>query len=246
MESRPLVGGYFLCVAVSANNAVSDAVLALFFAGVVPGTDVILSPDTVLRSAVLMLTLGALLLLRKYFNNHKLRHPRDTTAPVRVVGAVAIKELHHTVSPELHSSKVPHISRTRYILSGGSKILARMHYGAQTGKSFLYRIIMSIKQLCITIYKALRSFAIQVWHYVSSNSILAWRWAAPYLWQFDSWLEERVRLFRASVVRQAHRHAYAKLLLEIGNESKKAISGLQLKTFWLSTKEQLSKLKNKL
>lgn len=178
--------GLVLVFAALQNDAAVSAILNFCLAGVVPGTSVVLAPNMVLSIVAGVLTLFTLVVVYKLVNWIWPRASKEILVPVP--------------------------KTTNQYLGVGIRLRARIRFMRTLERidtvrlglgNWITRVLWRFWPIVTVIRVALRNlyfvtseYATWVWRGIVRISVLSWRFASPYLWQFDSWLEIQVRKYR--------------------------------------------------
>lgn len=162
--------------------AVIDAILTFILAGTVPGTQVVLSPETVIRgSGLVLLSIGSFLASRLIIAARARRvHAPKAPSPRHV----------YTSNKQGEVIKIPaapayHPPRTTASLPQAIRaIIDRIHY-----------------RFIVDLY-IIKSDARKVVFWIADLLQVIWKWTEPYLWRFDAWLGVQYHLFRKELQRK--------------------------------------------
>lgn len=206
-----LVLGFVIFMIIDANA--SEAFMALCLGGVVPGTSIVLPPEVMLWSTVVLLVgFTALSIIRRRMRtrhkraSHQVHIPvfEEITEPVVYVpehdvpvvaeaqataARPAIKR-RHTLG--MVRRRMSHALHTQYIaiLKPSARLIVRAMHMAYKSLGWilmvLWRISRAVTILSVTCTVILGTAAGRAAH-------RTWRWALPYLCRFDTWLEVQYR-----------------------------------------------------
>lgn len=211
-----------------------EALMSLVLAGVVPGTGIVLSPDTMLLAAAgaIWVLFGVLVIQALIMRSRRGRHAWSLAKISRgdialdvgkrvVVQAAAATEIAATeVATALAPSSVsaarrPRLAAMRRLLRKLGRTLQRTRFAgvlivrgllisgkiaadvlgrgaAAAGRSFGAAII-GAAMFAVNAFLVLETSVYLIVRWIGAVVVDIWHWAEPYLWNFDEWLELRVR-----------------------------------------------------
>lgn len=194
------------------NDQITNATAALLFGGQVPGTHVVLSPDSMMSAALGLSLLGALVLcwlgVRRWMRPRAAM--RDTANGThRIMAAVALGQLSEAESPdEIAPAPQPQpksivLPKLRTARRGGS----RLKHGA------LVAAYMGVWALSATV-AALAMGTQRGAEWIARMATALWRWVSPRLWAFDGWLERHTQQMLARTKKKLRQNEAAAVLLD--------------------------------
>lgn len=200
------------------SNAVLEALLTFGFAGVIPGTGIVLSPDAVIMvTGIALLLVFAAIILRALLKRPKERIPANVERATQAiehpyVGLAPIAE--HQLVTAVASAAAPQKPMQPTVWF---RMRARLHtVWARMEQSFLHysgivltwldkqmpivaRFLRRVGQIVwaigLIVFVFSRKWAIIGARFVQKYAKQLWVWLVPYLWKFDEWLELKVRAF---------------------------------------------------
>lgn len=214
------------------DQAIADAVLAFCFGGVVPGSRIVLSPTTMLLGVIIGLAVLAATLLLRPLRPLQLPRPADRAIDEAPVAASL------DILPRRPTSRRRWTGFSRAAAWRTKRWLHSLELGRRQG-------LRRAKAAGGVGYRRLQKLAVIAWREARKASLALWRWAAPYLWQFDSWLQQQVNGLSEQLRRRARRHDNIVFMLAIGRECKNAAGQFRLTGLRLAAKQQLRKLRTK-
>lgn len=247
---------------------ITEAILAFLLGGEVPGTHIILSPDTVLAivtaAFVVMFTaLG----LRWYFGRIRRNHT-FVQIPVKTLSKIAIEVT--TEMAEDFAVDVRHdgsLQRRHRLAAGFGVISSHIGHALNVTGIALARLLRGLQTTSLTTARGVALvvslLAILVWqlattiyHYalVATHAIAIftarearkfWRWAKPRLQGFDAWLEIRVRAVEARMATKLGTHETVRTVTAIGREYGKSMHELRPKAVIRTTRNKVAQIKTK-
>jgi hypothetical protein len=222
------------------NNTVSNALLALFLAGVVPGTHKVLSPDLVMSVTLVILVLGGLVLFKR--SNNKTRRP----SPLHIdlldpqLPAVAVSSLRpaNLILPSRKRRAILlRLAWLRHRLALLNKLAEKkLSAFATLAKLGFWRLRQSLHAYFRAAHRTTSVLATRVWLKTRQATISLWRWLLPYLWQFDGWLEKQTLRFLAWQRKKMHRHDKTLFFITICRELAKSIKLFWQRNVWVYIK----------
>lgn len=243
------------------NDKITNALAALLFGGVVPGTNKVLAPETVMYIAGGVAVLVAFLVTIHFARRHKRLHPKpqypesDTFVteqpqpaatqepefihvPIEAPQTVAVQQ---PVTKKSRRAKMPTLPVPRTSLAPLLTTSGRYGQG-------LARVLRTLSAGALHASKTAAVLARKGGNAAQKNlakaAVATWRWASPYLWQFDRWLERRVREVQKWGRKKAHQHEDAQLLFDISRKSVKLMNQFaakSVKKFSLTQQKSIEK-----
>jgi hypothetical protein len=199
--------GLCLVALIMIDPRIAEVFLEFCFNGVIPGTNIVLSPDTMIWAVTGIL---ASFFVVGVVSSAVKRARRNRHLPLRVITAPAIVtptvEAAATVSAKLPSAPaMPLRFRLRLATAGltrsisdmaglaGWMSLRALTVGFYVLKAIVVALFVGLVQLGI----AARAVLLLAGRMLAQLSSQVWQWAEPYLWRFDEWLEIQVRKIEA-------------------------------------------------
>jgi len=227
-------------------QTVMDAILAFCFAGVVPGTRLVLSPDAVIRIATGALAMGGLLLcIKPVAHVVKRRRLSSAAAAVAVVLATAPAPISSPDTTTLSKTKAATPRPSRPVRKFNLRVSLRLPkwakalVGAQTNlaKQVRPRALLALQSLnrlalhgvkvCGVGMVAGRTATVRFAKFMTVKSVALWRWADPHFRQFDAWLERQTQAFQKRLAKKVTAHEDALFVLNIIRECMQLLRRLQ-------------------
>ncbi len=231
-------------------QTVTDAILAFCCAGVVPGTGLVLSPDTVVRIATGALVAGGLALcIKPVLRIVKRRRLSSTATAVAVVLATESAPISSPdpTTPSKAETAAPRPSQpaSKFNLHIALHLprWAQMVVGAQTGLArrvrptallvaqLLDRAARRCVKVCGIGVAVGRTTAVRSAKFTAAKSVAFWRCADPHFRQFDAWLERQAQAFQKRLAKKAAAHEDALFVLNIIRECMQLLMRLQSMAF---------------
>lgn len=237
---------------------VIDAFLTFCLAGVVPGTNIVLSPDTVMRIAGI--TVGVIIvlfalrpLLRNRFGKKQSTDALEQQdAPFDVADGIT----EHPETPEITPAEA---FRTQTFVSQSTAAIEVEEAAEPATPTWLSRLGGKVYQLLerampriltalvkagvLAQPKLIRAKyeAGRAWQAIKARAMIDlkwaiamakkfWRWLVPYLWQFDGWLEIKVRAIEHRLKHKVERHHTASTVVDLSRHAKLAVSEMDVHT----------------
>lgn len=198
-----------------------DAILTFFLAGVVPGTHIVLSPNTVmLLSAIGVGVVVVLAILTPSIKHVLSAKHEQKTVPEAVEFQELVPQEHHTAQPPTTLTPTEAFQQQMYVTAATAaaetgqptspmgiwinqagdsaaasldRVMPRLFtFTVRAGVWLRPHLIMAKAQTIRAYYIAQRYTNIAL-RWTAKELKLFWRWALPHLKQFDRWLELQVR-----------------------------------------------------
>lgn len=159
-----------------------DAVLTFILAGTVPGTHIILSPETVIRGA------GCILIL---------------------IGTILVAK--PIIAARTRCVPVPKVPSPRHVYTSNKqgevlKVPAAPAYRPPRMTENLPEAIRSIIDWVhyrfIVDWYVIKSDVRKLIFWISDSMYALWKWTEPHLWRFDAWLGAQYHLIRKEMQRK--------------------------------------------
>ncbi|HSX07293.1 MAG TPA: hypothetical protein VLG11_00160 [Candidatus Saccharimonadales bacterium] len=205
---------FLLCAfdawAILENDQITNALAGLFFGGQVPGTKIVLSPDTMIDGALGLSLLGVVTLVwlgvRRWLHTRAALHDVLHTRP-RIVASVLLQQLteaepltdapkpspkQHIVLPKLRTSRLH-----------GPRLIHGLLFMAYV---IFWALSVAVMALALGMQRAIE--------WTMQRSAAAWRWMSPHLWAFDGWLERRTHQTLAHTKKKLRQNEAAAVLLD--------------------------------
>jgi len=243
-----------------------DAFLTFCLAGVVPGTNVVLSPEAVMRFAgitigIIIILLALRPILRNLFGKKKqhdepmplnveqpvsnsadgiIEHPVDEPA---ITPAQAFREQTFvTQDTESLTAEVAEEIAQQNTAPTWFSVLADKVYALL--EKVMPRLLASLvkagvlaqpklKRVQEEVAKAsalVKRRAVKDFWWAIAHAKAFWRWLVPYLWQFDGWLEIKVRAIEDRVKHKVKHHDTAGTVVDLSKHAKRAVSEMDVQT----------------
>mgnify|MGYP000695756407 CR=1 FL=1 len=221
------------------NPRIVEAFLLFCFGGVVPGTDIVLSPDTVMWSTVAAIGIFlATIITRMVLSS--MRRKWHVHIPVRVVATKVIEVKQFSDEEPVARPILQHASRHR------SRQLR--HMGASFGRMvrdtsivvgvMLGGVLRTLGAMVMALYIALAfsvkgvlygigRFAVGSLKIMQRAASAIWQKLKPLLWALDAWLEIRVRSLEGWTGHKLRQYETVRLIETIGGEYKKSAKVLR-------------------
>lgn len=269
-SKRKLLAGLVMLVILVimvSSQTISEAFIAFLLGGVVPGTDIILSPEVIMGSVLGFLMLGMVVSLFRLRTRRRLRQyvRREIRIPLAVLTeAIASPAVKQTIPVQTEKIiEPPHtnpvMQRRRLIpkslprrLTNIVNMLSRavilvirsarkvMLHVLQRMAAGLFLAMSSLKRAAVTITAA----AAATGRWIDRSVRSGWRWLEPRLWQLDAWLEIRTRRLIARAHRELTRHNAYRLMLYRGRHMRTSVRTTGQRMSQLA-KRRVAELKNR-
>lgn len=239
------------------SNAVLEAFLTFGFAGVVPGTNIVLSPDGVmLVTGIALALLFAGIVLRLLLKRPKERIPANLDLATEALasapaGATAESAMpapvisHHT--PPKNPGIVARIMEKTHVLSVSMRRRAARIVGIALEwldvkmpivARALHRAAQIVWAVGMIGFVFARKWTIITLQYLKRRMAAFWHWLVPYLWKFDTWLELRVRSFTKWARYKSRQYHSLTVLISMYRQYKKLYSESPMAAFFKNPKRQ--------
>lgn len=248
------------------------ALLEFALAGVVPGTNVVLSPNQVILGVMVAMGLSILLLsllnLLRFLAGSS---DDEFTPPISQIGKSAPRpnRIAATVKakPDLRF-KLPAVNFKKPDLVGQrSRQFVMLIYGlwwryVEFAKRLSGRLTTQLlkfsrrtRQVLVPLLHSLRMLAFTLEAFVWDKIVVlgqagwrtiraVWQWLSPYLWQLDTWLGDQFTKLNHWSNQHLHHHDISHLFAAIAREYKATLTRMDLPTIHQYLKKQFEKLKN--
>jgi hypothetical protein len=240
------------------SNAVLEAFLTFGFAGVIPGTNIVLSPNAVIMVTGITLALVFIaIILGILLKRPKNRVPANLE---RVAEAVAIEQAGLTpVIPSVATASVPkHIPKPttpgllmrtwgrlraaalpveQQLLHMSGVVMAWLDQKMPVVGRALHRALQITWALGIIMFVFARKGTIIASRWARKYARLFWQWLVPYLWKFDTWLELRVRAFTKWARFKSRQYHSLTIVISMFRQYKKLYSESPIAAFFGSKRQ---------
>lgn len=233
------------------SNAVLEAFLTFGFAGVVPGTNIVLSPDgVILVTGITLALLFIAITLRLLLKRPKERIPANMDLAAEALAgepAVVVAETvtpapvvsHHTPpkSPGILARTIKNIRafsvsmRRRAVRIMGIAlewIDVKMPIVARA----LHRVAQITWAVGMIMFVFMRKWTIITLQHTKRQVATFWQWLVPYLWKFDTWLELRVRAFTKWARYKSRQYHSLTVMISMYRQYKKLYSESPIAAFF--------------
>ena len=199
---------------VATSRTVVDAILNFCFAGMVPGTDIIIDPQTMLMGQTVIVGLSIVTVLIVYLYR-KISYRRIVAAGMAVIPVEpkgrktkksAVKQDYtlvyerpgNSISKARPQQKAPVVraqknSKSLPLLS----LRSFLQNIAGFGTSLVYGLRTTVRKAAYLLQEAVIKVIVISWIMIDSiraGSIACWTWIRPYAERFDTWLEVHYRM----------------------------------------------------
>lgn len=242
------------------SNAVLEAFLTFGFAGVIPGTNIVLSPNAVIMVTGITLVLICIaIILGVLLKRPKNRVPANLE---RVAEAVAVEQA--ALTPAMPSaaaavsSSTPHapkpaapglLMRTwgrvraialpveQQLLRISGVVMAWLDQKMPIVGRVLHRAMQITWALGVIIFVFVRKWTIIASRWTRKYVRLFWQWLVPYMWKFDTWLELRVRAFTKWARFKSRQYHSLTIIISMFRQYKKLYSESPIAAFFGSKRQ---------
>lgn len=202
--------------------------------GKLPGSDVTLSPETVMRLAGLALAALVLAVVAApVVKTLRWRKSRSRPAPARSEDIILRQAPHslQTDSARLPFESPPQVQRYPQaalpakvdaavpVLQSSQRtaIIAKnmRKWTTQTSHAFLATATCTQRFLVKTSRRT-KLLSVKTCRYILQTARVAWRWSSPYLWQFDHWLERQMHSALRRLGQKIRQYETLTSLLDVG------------------------------
>ena len=241
------------------SNAVLEAFLTFGFAGVIPGTNIVLSPDSVIMvTGIALVLLFIAIVLRLLLKRPKERIPanleRATEALVATpvaadISAPAPIVLQHDTTPKASSVLSRIIEKLRVLGTSMRRRLIRivgitlewLDVKTPAVARALQRVSQIVWAIGMIVFVFVRKWTITAVRYAKQKITAFWQWLVPYLWKFDTWLELRVRALTKWARYKSRQYNSLTVLIGMYRQYKKLYSESPIAAFFKTPSRQSSR-----
>lgn len=232
--------GLLFLLEVLSSNVILESILTFGFAGVVPGTSIVLSPNAVILVTALTLTLlFFVILLTILLKRPKERVPADLTRATEALAAVSAEGSTQPIPQAVvsdHPSQPGSFARIATKLQAIATLIRRriMRFTGiglewlDVKLPILARALQRISQVVWAVgmitFVFARKWTIIAAQFVKRQLAVFWHWLVPYLWKFDTWLELQVRAFTKWARYKSRQYHSLTVLISMYRQYKKIYS----------------------
>lgn len=212
------------------SDAAINAVLAFFFAGVVPGTDIIISSDVMIKSVAIAGVVMLVSIILSFSISYWLIGRR-----MKQLGLTAENTVISEPAQTTKRSKIKNKSAVRAKQPAPVQpLLTKRMYSKQVVRQYVYivtliakKILQICRYLLAKVYRGTRLVAKQVQKYIvhSSKAIQHgsrsfWTWIKPLLRRADVWLEAHIKSIVIHILKRMQRSENGRFIYSLMHESK--------------------------
>lgn len=243
------------------SNAVLEAFLTFGFAGVVPGTNIVLSPDgVILVTGITLALLFIAIILRLLLKRPKERIPASLGLAAEALADAPAIEATETLAPAPVVSHHAPSSKAPGFLARSTKKLRLLSVSMRRRATriigialewldvkmpvvvrALHRLSQIVWAVGMITFVFIRKWAISTIRYAKRQIVALLQWLVPYLWKFDTWLELRVRVFTKWARYKSRQYHSLTVLISMYRQYKKLYSDSPITTFFKTLRRPASR-----
>lgn len=175
----------YLVVLIITSDLLLNALINFSFAGVVPGTEIVIDPQSMLLGQTVLLgliiTIMLLIILKRRINYRRNRDAivvNIAKVPKPQTKQIASKSIKYQTFQQIKKPAIELVTKRAISMIFDQTILLAMHKAMQQLQTVAVKFAVIVWLLCEIVYEAFKS---------------AWKMLQPYAERFDTWLEIQYR-----------------------------------------------------